>query len=62
VPEGRWTVAGWVDVDGDGAVSPGDYYGEAGPVVVRPGRSLVRGADLTLRPYDGSPLQVTAGP
>lgn len=62
VPEGRWTVAGWVDVDGDGAVSPGDYYGEAGPVAVRPGRSLVGGADLTLRPYDGSPLQVTAGP
>ena len=53
----RWTVVGWVDVDGDGWVSPGDYYGEYGPVALGKGRSLT-GVDFILEPFAGDPLLV----
>lgn len=52
VPEGRWRLIGWIDVDGDGELSSGDYFGEFGPVVVRKGQSLT-GLELVLEPYEG---------
>lgn len=52
VEEGRWIVAGWVDVDGDGILSIGDYYGESEPLYLRAGESLA-GVDLVLIPYEG---------
>jgi len=57
VPEGTWSVVGWIDVDGDGRVSPGDYYGEHGPVASRAMQNLVN-VDVILRPYEGSPLEL----
>lgn len=52
VPEGQWIVAGWVDVDRDGNLSIGDYYGDSRPIFVRQGESVL-GVDLVLEPYVG---------
>lgn len=56
-PEGRWSLVGWIDVDDDGEVSPGDYFGEAGPVAIRKGQSLT-GLDVILTPYEGERWEV----
>ncbi len=57
IPEGDWLLFGWVDVDGDGAVSSGDYYGKS-PLTMSKGKSYT-GLNVTLQEYEGASLAVT---
>ncbi|MBE3575165.1 MAG: S8 family serine peptidase [Firmicutes bacterium] len=56
---GSQTVFGWVDVDGDGRISAGDYFGSRGPVSVAAGGATT-GVDFTLAPVP--PTGATALP
>lgn len=58
VPEGRWKVVAWYDKDGDGKLSPGDFYGEhPAEMGVRRGARLAR-LDIVMTPYEGPEREV----
>jgi len=56
MPEGTWSLFGWVDSDMSGTVNDGDYFQEYGLVNVKKGKNV--SVTLVLTRYDGDELNV----
>lgn len=62
-PPGTWTVFGWQDTNGNGAVDPGDLYGSVGGIVVTTGAGPA-GVNFSVKevPLGTAPVTVSASP